>query len=78
MHVDDYNETYRNRVMIRLESKVAPYFASLQVDWTEEMAHVDIHVVSSESFEEGDEDEQFFKQEPPHDKREFMVKIWEG
>jgi len=39
------------------------------------MAHVDIHIVPSESFEEDKDDDQYLEQEPPQDNREFMVKI---
>ena len=45
MHVDEYNNVYHERVMIALESKIASYFTFLQLYWTEEAAHVDIHVV---------------------------------
>jgi len=67
---DEYNEIYRDRIMIASESKTVPYFASLQIDWTEETTHADIHVVPSESFEE-DDDDQLFEQESPHDNGEL-------
>ena len=57
--MDEYNEINSDRVIITLENKISPYFASLQIDWTNEIAHVDIHIVPSESFEE---DDQFFEQ----------------
>ena len=59
--------------MLAIESKTAPYFASLQIDWTEEMVYVDIHVVSSESSKE-DDDDQFFEEKPPQDNKDFIVK----
>ena len=75
MYENEYNEIYKYRIMIASESKTAPYFASLQIDWTEEMTHVDIHIVPSESSEENNDDDQFLEQEPSQDNRGFIVKI---
>ena len=73
---DEYNEMYRDRVMIAIENKTAPYFASLQIDCMKETAHANIHVVPSESSEEDEDDDQFFKQKPPQDNMKFIIKIW--
>ena len=72
---DEYNEIYRDRIMIVSESKIAPYVASLQIDWAKEMTHADIHIVPSESSEEDEDDDQFFEKEPPQDTKKFMVKF---
>jgi len=64
--------------MTALESKTALYFASLQIDWIEEMAHADIHIIPLESSVEDNEDVQFFEQEPLQDNGEFMSMIWKG
>jgi len=69
--VDGYNDIYHDRVKIAVENRTSPYYASLQIDWTLETAHADIHNVILESSEE-DEDEKFFEQEPLQDNREFM------
>ena len=52
---DEYNEIYRDRIMIASESKTTSYFASLQIDCTEKMAHADIHVIPLESSKEDDD-----------------------
>ena len=44
MHVDNYNDVYHEIIMIALDSKAPPYFVSIQIDWTEEIAHVDIQL----------------------------------
>ena len=73
---NENNEMYKVRVMIAIESKIASYFASLQIEeWTEKMAHAYIHIVRSESSKEEEDDDHFFEQEPPKDNRKFMIKI---
>ena len=64
--------------MIAIESKTAPYFASIQINWAEGMTHADIHVIPLQSSKEDKDDDQFFEQVPPQDNRELMVKFWEG
>ena len=56
IHVDEYYVVYPERILIALDRKTVPYFASLQVDWTKEMTHADIHLVPSESSKEDDDD----------------------